>query len=106
MTDLIHIYFKFWIITIPISCYLLYILTIEFLDIILNSFKINTLLKKSDRINVDYLLYQYEIQKEKQQAVEKSTLLEMERQIKYSRDRWTTEDTTRAKELSDTFKIK
>ena len=106
MTDFIHIYLKFWVVTIPISCYVLYILTIELLDIILNSFKINNFLKKSDRLNVDYLHYEYEIQKEKQQALEKSTLLEMERQIKYSRDRWTNEDATRAKELSDTFKIK
>ena len=106
MTDLIHIYLRFWIITIPISCYLLYILTIELLDIVLNSSKINTLLKKSDRLNVDYLSYEYEIHKEKQRALEKSTLLEMERQINYSRDRWTNEDAKRAKELSDTFKIK
>lgn len=97
---------EFWIITIPISCYVLFLLTIEILDIVLNSSQINTLLKKSDRLNVDYLFHEYETQKKKQKELEKSTLLEMERQIKYSRDRWATEASRRAKELSDTFKIK
>lgn len=106
LSDLINIYLKFWIITIPISCYLLYILTIELLDIILNFSKIKTLLKKSEYLNINHLFYEYEIQKEKQQALEKSTLLEMERQIKYSHARWTSEDVKRAKELSDTLKIK
>lgn len=106
MTDLFDIYFKFWIFSIPISCLILYFLLREILDIVFNGSKIDNLLKKSDSINVDFLYYEYEKQKKKQLALEKSTLLQMERQIKYKRERGVNGNAKTAKELSDTFKIK
>ena len=89
----------------------------EFLDLIFNTSKINQLLKHSDLLKSEPFEKQYEKEKIRQTKLNKSDLMELDRQIKHSRylknknnsDQMKSfEEIGRiiaAKEISDVFKI-
>lgn len=116
--DILDWFFGLWIITIPLTIYIAYIVVPELLDLIFNTGKINLHLKHSDLLNSAPLEKQYEIAKERQTKFDKSNLMELDRQIKYIRqiknkNSWKgrtsyaeNERITAAKEISDVFKIK
>jgi hypothetical protein len=111
-----QLYVSFWFLTIPISITIFYYTTLELLDLIFNSGKINKLLKNSDLVSIHELKNQYEIEKGKQANLSKSLLMDLERQINYKSLKekdisgiWTNrlkEEIVTAKRLSDIFKIK
>ncbi|MEI2823883.1 MAG: hypothetical protein V9F02_10715 [Chitinophagaceae bacterium] len=112
-------YFGLWFITVPLSIFLIYLITTELLDLIFNTGKINQLLKHSDTLNITPLLLQHEGEKEKQSSLSKSILMELDRQISYTRlteeerkRSWSNrindevkEKVISAKRVSDIFKI-
>jgi hypothetical protein len=118
MKDFLFWYFALWIITFPITILSAYILLTEFLDLILNTKKINNLLKHSDIFNPEPLEEQHDNENKRQSILSQSLLLELDRQMKYIRqiksksspNTMTTKDEMEkiisAKELSDIFKIR
>lgn len=108
----------FWFVFLPLGIYLLYTITTELLDLILNSHKINQMLVHSDNLNSDPLLEQYQTEKSRQSKLQKSNLQEMERQINFNRlkdgnynTRYEFQYSKRekiisAKQISDCFKVK
>lgn len=112
-------YFGLWFITVPLSIFLIYFITTEFLDLVFNTGKINQLFKHSDTLNIAPLEEQYEAEKNEQSSLSKSILMELERQISYTRlaeeernSSWSNrvrsevkEKVISAKRVSDIFKI-
>ena len=83
---ILHSFLDFWYISFPLSIYILYFLfkiITEFLDLIFNYRRINTLLKHSDNLDFNFLETEYKLQKGLQTNIEKSYLVEMERQLEY-----------------------
>lgn len=106
-------FFGLWFITIPFSFLIVYTVITEILDLIFNSRKINQILKHSDLLDSTPLEEQYNIEKKRQSKLNETHLMELERQINYSRQKdkhiWINNDkkqkTIAAKEISDAFKI-
>lgn len=115
--DILPWFFGLWFITIPLTIFITYTVVTELLDLIFNTGKINQHLKHSDFLNSDPLEKQYKIAKGRQTKLDQSDLMELDRQIKYTRqiknkNSWThrtsyeeKERITAAKEISDVFKI-
>ena len=111
-----QLYISFWFITIPVSIATVYFTILELLDLILNSGKINQLLKISDAISIDHLKVQHDTEKGKQSNLSRSLLMELKRQLEHKslieKERsgsWSNrlkEEIVAAKRLSDIFKLK
>lgn len=111
-------FFSLWVITFPITIFIVYTLVTEFLDLIFNTRKINNLLKHSDLFNSELFEKQYQIDKEKQSKLNQSNLMELDRQISHIRlkkyngiwsktlNRTEKEKILAAKEITDIFKIR
>lgn len=107
-------YLDIWIFSIPITIFILYISITEFLDLIFNTKRINKMNKYFEDINPEKLQYQYEKQKNQQSNLDKSLLADMIRQIDFEilfvkkGNQYNPEkkSITRAKEMSDIFKLK
>jgi hypothetical protein len=118
MNDILLWFFGFWFISIPLTILIIYTVVTELLDLIFNSSKISRLLKHSDSLKSDLLEKEYTIAKERQNKVDQSNLIELNRQIEYKRlmknkislthktRNEEKEKLTAAKEISDVFKIK
>lgn len=78
-------YMRLWFITFPLTIFVLYKLITEMLDLILNTGKINRILKHSDSLRPELLEGQYREEKNRQNAFDQSCLKELERQINYIR---------------------
>nr|WP_315230767.1 DUF6680 family protein [uncultured Flavobacterium sp.] len=109
------LYLDFWVFSIPITVYILYIIVTEFLDLIFNKQRINKINKYIEKIQTEELQNQYEKQKNQQSNFDNSLLSEMTRQIDYKILSTKTEyhkyypegkKIIRAKEMYDIFKIK
>ncbi len=110
----------FWLVSFPLTAVIFYFAITEFLDLALNTNKINKLLNYSDTLNTTLLEQQYQIEKRRQSSLTKSTLMELERQINYvrltekeSNNIWGSKVTyevkekiTAAKKVADIFKPK
>jgi len=94
---LIKLYFDLWFITLPLTYIILngiYFLILELLDLVLNTNKINKLLRVSDSLDLDKYEELYQFQLFRKENLDKSDLLELELRKDKS-----------AKALYDIFKV-
>jgi hypothetical protein len=117
LKDIAHILIVFWIITIPISLWLIYILVTELLDFIFSQKKIDEMLKHSDNLDVNILILEYEKQKIIQESLNSPNLIDAMRQVEFmkmqsTRHLWkkstnppNIQKIVTAKNLSDIFRI-
>ena len=80
--NLTSLYLDLWIITIPITLCIAYVFVLEFLDLVLNTKKINNLLKQSDTISLSVLEMQHEANLSKRAALDNSRLHLLEDEAK------------------------
>lgn len=85
MNELLNLYLKFWIFTIPLTIYILKTLIPELLDLILNTQKIDSLLYHSDNLCKENFENQHIENKKIQANLNPSNLKELERQMNYFR---------------------
>lgn len=109
--------FRLWFIIFPLIIFIVYTIVTELLDLFLNTFKINKLLKNSDSLKPSQYIEQYTLDKNRQLNLNSSHLLELDRRIKYIRhfrikvnrsiqiDYEERERISSAKNISDVFKI-
>ena len=94
---LIKLYFDLWFITLPLTYIILngiYFLILELLDLVLNTNKINKLLRVSDSLDLDKYEELYQFHLFRKENLDQSDLLELELRKDKS-----------AKALYDIFKV-
>ena len=113
--ELIGMYFVLWFITFPLTIFIVYTVITELLDLIINTGRIDNLLKYSDQIDISNYEVTHHAQRETQSKLSNSNLLEVERQVQFTRisqNRWSlrrrdpeNERIRTAKEVTDIFKV-
>lgn len=82
--NFLSFYIDLWFITIPLTLCIVYVSVLEFLDLVLNTKKINKLIKLSDAFSPTVLEKQHETNLSKKAALDYSRLHLLESEAKNS----------------------